>query len=168
MIPQTYQAIRQQHPNVPLEADFVTGMRDHSNALAAMLLYMQDTWNGLAASPDVQGALGSGIATQAELVAAGYNSNPTRLPSYLKRGGSEWRTLIPAETQMYLAIYGSLDHLVQLGGATASQPKAAGRTTSSAALTAPQVFSISNIARILPALTQDFLVTSSLLFPGLR
>jgi hypothetical protein len=49
------------------------------------------------------------MAGKAELLAAGYNSNPTRLPVYLKESGTEWRTRIPAETQMYLAIYSSVD-----------------------------------------------------------
>jgi len=38
MIPRTYAAIREQHPDAQLQADFVNGMRDHSNALKAMLL----------------------------------------------------------------------------------------------------------------------------------
>jgi hypothetical protein len=112
MIPRTYEAIRQQHSSVALNPDFVSGMRDHSNALEAMLLYMNDTWNDLAKRPEVQAALDSGIAHKAELLAAGYNSNPTRLPGYLKEGGAEWRTRIPAETQMYLAIYSSVDENV--------------------------------------------------------
>jgi len=109
MIPRTYDAIRQQHDSVPLKADFVDGMRDHGNALQAMLLYMNDTWTKLAESPEVQDALRDGVATKPELLAAGYNSNPLRLPAYLKTGGANWRTLIPAETQMYLAIYGEVD-----------------------------------------------------------
>lgn len=109
MIPSTYEMIRRRHPSVDLKPDFVAGMTDHENAACAMLLYMQDTWNDLLENPEIQDALNSGIATEPELVAAGYNSNPARLASYLKRGGADWRTLIPAETQMYLAIYGSLD-----------------------------------------------------------
>lgn len=109
MIPSTYEMIRRRHPSVDLKADFVAGMTDHDNAATAMLLYMQDTWDDLLQSSDIRDALQNGIATQPELVAAGYNSNPARLASYLRRGGSDWRTLIPAETQMYLAIYGSLD-----------------------------------------------------------
>jgi hypothetical protein len=116
MIPKTYEAIRQHHPGVDLESDFVSGMRDHANALEAMLLYIDDTWNYLQRSAEVQGALRDGIANKNELLAAGYNSNPYRLPSYLARGGAEWRTLIPAETQMYLAIYGSVDSNVQFDG----------------------------------------------------
>ena len=120
MIPRTYEAIRQQHPAAGLEADFVTGMRDHANALKAMLLYMNDTWNKLQESSDVQDALRNGTATKPELLAAGYNSNPLRLPAYLKNGGNSWRTLIPAETQMYLNIYSSVDRNVQFKE-TASQ-----------------------------------------------
>lgn len=110
MIPPTYEAIRARH-GVGLKADFVEGMRDHENAAEVMLLYMQDTWDKLTESEEVRAALSSGVATQAELLAAGYNSNPLRLPSYLKRGGDLWRTLIPSETQMYLQIYSSVERL---------------------------------------------------------
>jgi len=110
MIPRTYEAMRQHHPNISLQPDFVTGMRNHANALKAMLLYIDDTWKFLAASAEVQQALQSGTATKTELLAAGYNSNPYRLPGYLSNGGSAWRTLIPAETQMYLKIYRSVDN----------------------------------------------------------
>jgi hypothetical protein len=109
MIPRTYDSVRQQHPGVPLQTDFVAGMRDHANALKAMLLYMNDTWSNLAVSSEVQEAMRNGIATKPELLAAGYNSNPARLPMYLKNGGANWKTLIPAETQMYLNIYGEVD-----------------------------------------------------------
>ena len=109
MIPQTYEGIRQHHQSIDLEPDFVKGMQDHANALKAMLLYINDTWNYLQKNQEIQSALRSGSATKPELLAAGYNSNPMRLPQYLKNGGSGWRTLIPAETQMYLAIYSSVD-----------------------------------------------------------
>ena len=54
------------------------------------------------------------LATKTELIAAGYNSNAAKLPTYLKRGGDNWRTLIPRETQLYLQIYKSFDSLVPL------------------------------------------------------
>ncbi|HVF87579.1 MAG TPA: hypothetical protein VM866_08305, partial [Pyrinomonadaceae bacterium] len=57
----------------------------------------------------IRQALDSQTATQAELLAAGYNSNPARLSVYLERGGAGWRTLIPRETQMYLRIYESVE-----------------------------------------------------------
>ncbi|HVF41364.1 MAG TPA: hypothetical protein VM936_00035, partial [Pyrinomonadaceae bacterium] len=122
MIPSTYQMIRRMHPSVGLNPDFVAGMRNHGNALEAMLLYVQDTWNGLALNQDVLDAMTARNATQADLVAAGYNSNPAKLPAYLRRGGPSWRVLIPRETQMYLQIYTSLEGLVQFknrGNATA-------------------------------------------------
>jgi hypothetical protein len=97
-------------------------MRNHGNALEAMLLYMQDTWNGLAFNQDVIDALANKTATRAELAAAGYNSNPARLPLYLRRGGSGWRTLIPRETQMYLQIYSSLEGLVQFKNRGSDKP----------------------------------------------
>ena len=114
MIPKTYQAIREHHPEVTLDADFVSGMQNHANALKAMLLYINDTWKFLQSQDEVQHALLSGSATKTELLAAGYNSNPYKLPSYLSNGGSTWRSLIPAETQMYLAIYQSVDSNVDL------------------------------------------------------
>ena len=113
MIPRTYEGIRQQHPAIDLATDFVSGMRNHANALEAMLLYINDTWSYLQKQDEVQNALRNGIASKPELLAAGYNSNPMRLPLYLKDGGAAWRTLIPAETQMYLAIYSSVDSNVQ-------------------------------------------------------
>jgi hypothetical protein len=114
MIPWAYNLVRSRHPGVGLIPDFVTGMRNHANALQAMLLYMHDTWNDLTANSEVQYALGAKIATPAELLAAGYNSNAAKLPGYIKRGGDNWRTLIPRETQMYLAIYKSFEGLVPL------------------------------------------------------
>ena len=112
MIPPTYKAIREHHPEVGLREDFVEGMRDHENALKAMLLYMQDTWDGLLKREQVRGALATGLATQPELLAAGYNSNPARLHKYIERGGAGWRGLIPEETQMYLRIYASVEKKV--------------------------------------------------------
>lgn len=112
MIPSTYRMVRTMHPTVPLTPDFVVGMRDHINAAQAMLLYMQDTWNDLSASETITAALESGIATDAELMAAGYNSNPARLAGYIKRGGANWRYLIPRETQMYLQIQKSVQSTI--------------------------------------------------------
>ena len=112
MIPPTYEAIRELYPEANLRADFVEGMRDHANAAKAMLLYMQRTWDELQRREQIQQALDTGLATQTELLAAGYNSNPFRLARYLERGGSNWRTLIPEETQMYLRIYAAVDQLV--------------------------------------------------------
>jgi hypothetical protein len=109
MIPPTYKAIREQFPSAELREDFVEGMRDHSNALEAMLLYMQDTWDYLSKQEEVAAALADGTASQPELLAAGYNSNPRRLPKYLREGGEGWRALIPEETKMYLRIYSSVE-----------------------------------------------------------
>lgn len=114
MIPATYQMERQRHPGVGLNPDFVAGMRNHGNALEAMLLYMQDTWNDMAFNPDITYALSTNIATFPELLAAGYNSNPARLGLYIQRGGAAWRSLIPRETQTYLQIYNSVNTLVPM------------------------------------------------------
>jgi hypothetical protein len=114
MIPSTYQMIRNLYPGADLNPDFVTGMRDHRNALEAMLLYMQRTWDDLARQDEIKRALSTQLATKAELLAAGYNSNPARLSGYIKRGDGEWRNLIPTETQMYLQIYSAVDNLVPM------------------------------------------------------
>jgi len=116
MIPPTYKGIREQHPRVGLKEDFVEGMRDHENATQAMLLYMQDTWDYLKKQDEVAAALDGGLATQAEMLAAGYNSNPRKLPGYISRGGSAWRTLIPEETKMYLRIYSAVEANVDFKG----------------------------------------------------
>ncbi len=112
MIPWAYQLERQRHPGVGLNPDFVFGMRNHGNALEAMLLYMQDTWNDLIANEDVQSAMTAKQATPTELMAAAYNSNAAKLLGYIRRAGAGWRTLIPRETQIYLQIYQSLDSLM--------------------------------------------------------
>ncbi|HEX5966007.1 MAG TPA: hypothetical protein VFY51_08745 [Pyrinomonadaceae bacterium] len=114
MIPWAYNLQRTRYPGVGLMPDFVAGMRNHGNALQAMLLYMKDVWMDLAANEEVQYAMSAKLATKSELMAAGYNSNAAKLPGYLKRGGDSWRTLIPRETQMYLQIYKSFDSLVPL------------------------------------------------------
>ncbi len=116
MIPPTYKGIREQHPKAALKADFVEGMRDHANATQAMLLYMQDTWDYLKKQEEVAAALEGGLATREELLAAGYNSNPMRLPKYLAQGGSAWRVLIPEETKMYLRIYAAVEAHVDFDG----------------------------------------------------
>jgi hypothetical protein len=113
MIPWTYALMRERHSGVGLNPDFVAGMRNHGNALEAMLLYMQDTWNDLSANEDIQSALNARQATTTELLAAGYNSNAAKLPGYIRRAGAGWRTLIPRETQMYLQIYQSVDSLMK-------------------------------------------------------
>ncbi|HKC62489.1 MAG TPA: hypothetical protein VKB86_02575 [Pyrinomonadaceae bacterium] len=114
MIPSTYQMLRREHPGIGLNPDFVYGMQNHGNALEAMLLYMLDTWKLLTTDADITAALSSGTATLPELMAAGYNSNPAKLGSYIRRGGSGWRTLIPRETQTYLQVYHSLETLIPM------------------------------------------------------
>lgn len=112
MIPSTYRMVRSRYFNVPLMPDFVEGMRNHVNASQAMLLYMQMTWNDLVASPTVYSAIENGIATPAQLMSAGYNSNPAKLAGYIKRGGAGWTNLIPRETKIYLQILSSMDKFV--------------------------------------------------------
>ena len=118
MIPSTYAMIRSRYSNVGLIPDFVEGMRNHVNATEAMLLYMQMTWNDLAANTTISSAMASGVATQKQLMAAGYNSNPAKLSSYINRGGGTWTSLIPRETQMYLQIYDSLERFVPMNTRT--------------------------------------------------
>lgn len=114
MIPTTYRMIRSKYYRIGLIPDFIGGMRNHENAVQAMLLYMQMTWNDLVSNNTVYDALEKGIATQEELMAAGYNSNPAKLPHYIRRGGADWRNLIPRETRIYLRIYASVEQHVPL------------------------------------------------------
>lgn len=124
MIPWAYNLERQRHPGVGLIPDFVTAMRNHGNALQAMLLYMQDTWNDLFANEDVRHALDAKLATTSELLAAGYNSNAAKLPGYIRRGGDSWKVLIPRETQMYLQIYKNFEALVPIKNRTSVEAPA--------------------------------------------
>lgn len=112
MIPATYASIRRRFYNVGLNPDFVEGMRNHANAAQAMLLYIQTTFDDLVANPTVANAMATGIATEGELLSAGYNSNPAKLAGYIKRGGAGWKFLIPRETQIYLQINDSLNRFV--------------------------------------------------------
>ncbi len=112
MIPSTYRMIRARFPGAGLMPDFVAGMQNHANAAQAMLLYIQSTYDDLLQSPTIVEALATGLATDFELLSAGYNSNPAKLAGYIKRGGTNWRNLIPRETQIYLQINASLDRFV--------------------------------------------------------
>jgi hypothetical protein len=114
MIPSTYFMVRTRYYNAGLMPDFVEGMRNHVNAAQAMLLYMQMTYNDLVASQTVSDAIQNGTATELELMSAGYNSNPAKLAGYIKRGGSNWRNLIPRETQIYLQINASMDRFLPI------------------------------------------------------
>ena len=114
MIPSTYFMVRTRYYNAGLMPDFVEGMRNHGNAAQAMLLYMQMTYDDLIVSPTISEAIQNGTATELELMSAGYNSNPAKLPGYIKRGGSNWRNLIPRETQIYLQINASMDRFVPI------------------------------------------------------
>ncbi|MDQ3062981.1 MAG: hypothetical protein M3R14_09005 [Acidobacteriota bacterium] len=112
MIPWTYNMIRSRYFSVGLMPDFVEGMRNHTNAAQAMLLYMQMTWSDITSSETINNALAEGIATPAELMSAGYNSNPSKLAGYIRRGGENWKNLIPRETKIYLQINASMDKFV--------------------------------------------------------
>jgi hypothetical protein len=125
MIPSTYAMIRSRYYNAGLMPDFVEGMRNHVNASQAMLLYIQMTYNDLVANQTVFNAIQSGLATEADLMSAGYNSNPAKLAGYIKRGGENWKNLIyikrggenwknliPRETQIYLQINDSINRFV--------------------------------------------------------
>jgi len=114
MIPSTYSMVRARYQNAGLMPDFVEGMRNHVNATQAMLLYMQMTWNDLFSNSTVSGAVAAGQATEAQLMAAGYNSNPAKLSGYINRGGSGWTSLIPNETKIYLQIYDAIDRAVTI------------------------------------------------------
>jgi hypothetical protein len=109
MIPWTYNMIRSRHFNVGLIPDFVEGMRNHQNAAQAMLLYMQMTWNELISNETIYNALAEKIATPAELMSAGYNSNPAKLSGLYQTRRRELAQFDSRETQIYLQIYASMD-----------------------------------------------------------
>ncbi len=112
MIPSTYFMVRSRYYSVGLIPDFVEGMRNHQNAAQVMLLYMQMTWDDLISRETIANALDNGVAFPDELMSAGYNSNPAKLSGYIKRGGSNWRNLIPRETKIYLQINASLKQYI--------------------------------------------------------
>jgi hypothetical protein len=114
MIPATYYMVRTRYYSVNLMPDFVDGMRNHPNAAQAMLLYIQMTWDDLISRETIYNAIENGVARPVELMSAGYNSNPSKLPGYIKRGGNNWRNLIPRETQIYLQINASMDRFIPM------------------------------------------------------
>ena len=75
---------------------------------------MNRTWTDLVASPTVADAYSNGIATQEQLMATGYNSNPAKIAGYINRGGENWTSLIPRETKIYLQIYDSIERFVPM------------------------------------------------------
>ncbi|HLR04928.1 MAG TPA: hypothetical protein VK117_03890, partial [Pyrinomonadaceae bacterium] len=79
-------------------------------------------------------------------------------PLYLKNGGTQWRTLIPAETQMYLAIYSSIDNTLQLG----SNSSGIDNTQSSAQVVAT-VVKRSSAAAVFSWLTRSLQTSNSFL-----
>ncbi|MBL8149278.1 MAG: hypothetical protein JNN15_05060 [Blastocatellia bacterium] len=119
MIQPTYREVKASFPDVKLNSDFEAGMIDHSNAAKAMLLYLRKYNNYFLSKDSVQDAIDAGHATEEELMAAGYNSNPVRVPKTLSRGTS-WKYSLPRETQIYLTILNSLDSSITTGPVKAS------------------------------------------------
>lgn len=111
MIGSTYREIRNSFPQVDMVYDFEAGMINHANAAKAMLLYLRRYNEYYGNLPAVDSAINDGYATPEELMAAGYNSNPVRVPARLSLG-SNWKRGLPDETQLYLTILRSLDEAV--------------------------------------------------------
>jgi hypothetical protein len=114
MIPSTYREIRYSFPQVNLVDGFEPGMINHTNAATAMLLYLRRYSQYFLEQDIVQNALQTKLATTEELMAAGYNSNPVRVPGKLSHG-SDWKYALPQETQVYLSILHSLNSSVTSG-----------------------------------------------------
>ncbi|MEW6732962.1 MAG: hypothetical protein AB1489_16675 [Acidobacteriota bacterium] len=108
MISSTYREIKNSFPQVNWVSDFEAGMINHANAAKAMLLYLNRYGEYFLGQERVQSALEAGWATEQELMAAGYNSNPIRVPGKLTHG-ENWKYALPSETQTYLRILHSLD-----------------------------------------------------------
>jgi hypothetical protein len=114
MIPSTYREIKNSFPQVSLINGFEDGMINHVNAAQAMLLYLRRYSQYFLEQEIVQNAIQTKLATVEELMAAGYNSNPVRVPTKLSHG-DDWKYALPRETQIYLSILHSLDSSVTTG-----------------------------------------------------
>lgn len=120
MIRSTYKEIRSTFPHISLLPDFEAGMINHSNAARAMLLYLKHYNSLFRDKKIVNDAIDTGIATEEELMAAGYNSNPINVPKKLSYGKG-WKYYLPKETQVYLSILHALDNSVTTGPLSASE-----------------------------------------------
>jgi hypothetical protein len=111
MIASTYREIKYSYPQIDWISDFEDGMINHRNAAKAMLCYLRRYDNYFQGLDSVKTALDAGYATEEELMAAGYNSNPAHVPRTLERG-EYWKNALPQETQLYLTVLRSLDSSV--------------------------------------------------------
>lgn len=111
MISSTYREMKNSFPQVDWISDFEQAMMTHENAAKAMLLYLNRYYQFFSNNDSVASAWENGIATEEEIMAAGYNSNPVKVPRTLSRG-EYWRSSLPQETQIYLSILRSLDNSV--------------------------------------------------------
>lgn len=111
MISSTYREIKNSFPEVHWINDFEDAMMSHDNAAKAMLLYLNRYYDFFSNNASVNVAWDEGIATREEIMAAGYNSNPTKVPRTLSQG-EYWKRGLPQETQIYLDILRSLDSSV--------------------------------------------------------
>lgn len=114
MIPSTYKEVRNAFPQISLIADFEEAMTDHHNAAKAMLLYLKRYHSFFLEKEQVIEAIKNGIATEEELMAAGYNSNPVNVPRRLSYG-KYWKYYLPKETKVYLSILHALDSSITTG-----------------------------------------------------
>ncbi len=111
MISSTYREVKNSFPKVDWVNDFEEAMMSHDNAAKAMLLYLNRYYDFFSNSSSVNAAWESAIATKEEIMAAGYNSNPNKVPRTLSQG-EYWKRGLPQETQIYLTILRSLDSSV--------------------------------------------------------
>lgn len=110
MIPSTYKMVRQRYPNANLGESFTASMADHAQAMKAMLLYIEMTYQYFQNNSIVAQAMDTTLARVNDLMAAGYNSNPARIPGYIDRGHTAWTRLLPRETNIYLSILHTLEN----------------------------------------------------------
>ncbi len=119
MIRSTYKEIRNAFPHISLIQDFEAGMINHTNAARAMLLYLKRYNAFFLDKQIVNDAIDTGLATEEELMAAGYNSNPVNIPKKLAYG-KDWKYYLPKETQVYLSILHALDSSITTAPPSAS------------------------------------------------
>ena len=99
-IPNTYKRIVNRYPHAGLDKDFIRGMENHENAAKASLLLfdadMRIMNNGRT------GQVTDESQTIGRFLASAYNCGSGKTKGALDKHGENWRSKVPAETQVYL------------------------------------------------------------------
>ena len=87
-MPATYQGLVDRHPEAGLISDFVQGMSDHTNAIKAMYLLLDD----YAGAVRVKATQGFAEGHVFEYGAASYNGGTTRVVNAVNTYGQDWNS----------------------------------------------------------------------------